>query len=357
MGRYLIRRILQFIPVFFGATLIVFMMVFLIPGDPIRALAGERPMAPAVLAQLTDEYDLDDPAMVRYAKWLGVMPDDDPNESALTEEQMAEGVEPPTGTFNGLLQGNFGDNFRGQPVSDILGRTIPTTATLAIYAFIFEAVLGLIAGVFAGLNKDSFLDNLVRISTIMVISIPIFVIGFGVQILIIVFLQSNPPEWLLSLSDGWLNISWRDPDTAIFTLTSIKAYFIPAVVLGSVSLAYIARLTRTSMIENTRADFVRTARAKGLTRARTVVRHLLRNSLIPVVTFLGIDLGNLMGGAIVTESIFNVNGLGQEVLAGVRGQEGTVVLGIITFLILIFLIANLIVDVLYAYLDPRIRYD
>lgn len=357
MGRYLIRRILQFIPVFFGATLIVFMMVFLIPGDPIRALAGERPMAPAVQAQLSDEYDLNDPAMIRYGKWLGVLPDDDPNPRALTEEQREARVEPPTGTFNGLLQGNFGMNFRGDPVNDILGRTIPRTATLAVYAFIFEAILGVIAGVLAGLRKDSFMDNLVRVTTIVVISIPIFVIGFGVQILIIAFIQSDAPQWLKNLSDGWLTISWRDPQAPIFSLTSIKAFFVPAVVLGSLSLAYIARLTRTSLIENLRADFVRTATAKGLTRTRTVMRHLLRNSLIPVVTFLGIDLGNLMGGAIVTETIFNVTGLGWEVLNGIRGQEGTVVLGIITFLIFVFLISNLVVDILYAFLDPRIRYD
>jgi ABC-type dipeptide/oligopeptide/nickel transport system permease component len=135
------------------------------------------------------------------------------------------------------------------------------------------------------------------------------------------------------------------------------SYVLPALVLGSVSLAYIARLTRTSLVENLRADYVRTATAKGLSRRRVVGIHTLRNSMIPVVTFLAIDLGALMGGAIITETIFNIPGIGRAVFDGVARQEGTVVVGIVTFLVIVYMVANLLVDVLYAVLDPRIRYE
>jgi ABC-type dipeptide/oligopeptide/nickel transport system permease component len=135
------------------------------------------------------------------------------------------------------------------------------------------------------------------------------------------------------------------------------SYVLPAMVLGSVSLAYAARLTRTSLVENLRADYVRTATAKGMPRRRVVGRHALRNSLIPVVTFLGVDLGSLMGGAIITEGIFNIPGIGREVFVAVRGQEGTIVVGIVTALVMIFIFSTLLVDILYAFLDPRIRYE
>ncbi|WP_370324420.1 ABC transporter permease [Euzebya sp.] len=319
MGRYIIRRLLQFIPVFFGATLLIFTLVFLIPGDPIRALAGERPLPENVQAELRDQYDLDDPFFVQYAKYMGFMQDDD------------------TESYNGILQGNFGTNFRGRPVSDIMAQAFPLTLRLAVGAFLFEIVLGIIAGVLAGLRKGSFIDNLVRVSTITVISIPIFVIGYVAQL-------------VLGVQLGWFPISYSPAD-GWFT------YLLPAIVLGSLSLAYVARLTRTQLIENKRADFVRTARAKGLPNGRVTIRHTLRNSLIPVVTYLGIDFGTLLGGAIVTETIFNFPGIGRTAYDGVIQQEGTVVVGIITALVIIYVVANLLVDIAYAYLDPRIRYE
>lgn len=236
----------------------------------------------------------------------------------------------------GVAQGDFGEDFRGREVTDIMAERIPVTFKLAMYAFAFEVVLGIAAGILAGLRKGGFIDNLVRISTLVVISIPIFVLGFMAQLLIGV-------RW------GWLPVSGLGD--------GFKSYIMPAIVLGSLSLAYIARLTRTSLAENMRADYVRTATAKGLKRSRVVGVHALRNSMIPVITFLGVDLGGLMGGAIITEGIFNLPGLGNAVFRAVVQQEGTVVVGIVTFLVLIFLLSNLLVDVLYAVLDPRIRYE
>lgn len=307
MGRYLIRRSLQFIPVFFGATFLIFAMVFALPGDPIRALSGERPQPESVREALTDRYNLDDPLLVQYGKYIG-----------------------------NVFQGDFGTDFRGREVSEIMSERIPRTARLAVIAFVFEIILGISAGVLAGLRQKGFVDSLVLITTLTVISIPIFVLGFLAQI-------------YLGLELGW------------FPVAGIQrgwySYLLPGLVLGSVSLAYVARLTRASLVENLRADYVRTATAKGLSRSRVVGVHTLRNSLIPVVTFLGVDLGALMGGAIVTESVFNIPGLGGLVFDAIVRQEGTIVVGVATFLVVIYMATNLLVDLLYAILDPRIRYD
>jgi len=306
MGRYLARRLLQFIPVFGGATLLIFVMVWAIPGDPIAALAGDRFLPDTVREEIRDRYNLDDPLIVQYGKYMG-----------------------------GVFQGDFGDDFRGRPVTDLLGQRLPITIRLALLAFGFEVVIGIVAGILAGVRKGGFLDNLVLVSTLVVIAIPIFVLGFVAQLVLGVRLTWFP---VAGIQQGWYS------------------FILPGMVLGSVSLAYVARLTRTSVVENLRTDYVRTATAKGLTRGRVVGIHTLRNSLIPVVTYLAIDLGALMGGAIITETIFNIPGLGRAVFEGVRSQEGTVVVGIVTFLVIVYLVANLLVDVLYAVLDPRIRY-
>lgn len=307
MGRYLIRRILQFIPVFIGATFLIFAMVFALPGDPIRALAGERPMPESVRAELTERYNLDDSLPVQYVKYIG-----------------------------GVVQGDFGTDFRGREVSEIMKERIPRTARLALVAFMFEVLIGIPAGVLAGIRQKGFIDSLVLVSTLTVISIPIFVLAYVAQLTLGLRLGWFP---IAGIQDGW------------------KSYILPGLVLGSVSLAYVARLTRASIAENLRADYVRTAKAKGLRHRRVVSVHTLRNSLIPVVTYLGVDLGALLGGAIVTESVFNIPGLGNEVYSAIVRQEGTVVVGITTFLVIVYMVTNLLVDVLYAVLDPRIRYE
>ncbi len=342
MGRYIIRRLLQFIPVIFGATFLLFFMIFTLPGDPIRALSGPRPLPDSVQQELTDRYNLDDPLLVQYGKYMGVMPDD------------PTGQNPDAGGYAGVLQCtydwasalpgtpelpgrcDFGTNFRGREVTDIMAQSFPVTLRLALGALVVEIVVGILAGVLAGLRKDSYLDNLVRVSTILVISIPIFVLEYLAQLLLGVELGWFP---VAGLNRGWYS------------------YVLPSIMLGAVSLAYVARLTRTQVVENLRMDFVRTATAKGLRRRRVIGVHTLRNSLIAVVTFLGADLGTLMGGAVVTETIFNLPGMGRAVYQAILAQEGTVVVGIVTALVLIFLLGNLFVDILYAYLDPRIRYE
>jgi oligopeptide transport system permease protein len=307
MLRYTLRRLLQTIPVLIGTTFLVFVMVFAIPGDPIRALAGDRPMAEGTYNELRDRYNLDDPLLVQYGKYL-----------------------------TGVVQGDFGEDFNGRQVADIMAERFPVTVKLALVALAFEILLGIAAGVLAALRRKSFMDSLVLVSTTAVVSIPTFVLGFTLQLVVGVKLGWFP---IAGLNDG------------------ARSYLLPGFVLGALSLAYVARLTRTSLVENLRADYVRTATAKGASRTRVVGIHALRNSLIPVVTFLGVDLGALMGGAIVTEGIFNIPGVGQQVFLSVRAQEGPVVVGIVTALVLVFVLANLAVDLLYGLLDPRIRYD
>jgi oligopeptide transport system permease protein len=307
MGRYVARRFLLTIPVLIGASFLIFAMVYALPGDPIRALAGDRPLPPAVVAQIRDDFNLNDPLGLQYVKYVG-----------------------------DLLQGDFGTDFAGRPVIDTIARTLPVTVRLTIVAVLFEIVIGLTAGVLAGIRRNGFFDNLVLVSTTVIVSVPILVLAFISQYVFGLKLGLFP---IAGIREGWYS------------------YILPGLVLASGSLAYVARLTRTSIAENTRADYVRTARAKGLPQRTILVRHTLRNSLIPVVTFIGADIGALLGGAIVTESVFNLPGIGREVFDAVRAQEGAVVVGIVTLLVFFFIFFNLIVDVLYAVLDPRIRYD
>jgi len=307
MGRYVARRFLLTIPVLIGASFLIFAMVYALPGDPIRALAGDRPLPPAVVAQIRDDFNLNDPLGLQYVKYVG-----------------------------DLLQGDFGTDFAGRPVIDTIARTLPVTVRLTIVAVLFEIVIGLTAGVLAGIRRNGFFDNLVLVSTTVIVSVPILVLAFISQYVFGLKLGLFP---IAGIREGWYS------------------YILPGLVLASGSLAYVARLTRTSIAENTRADYVRTARAKGLPERTILVRHTLRNSLIPVVTFIGADIGALLGGAIVTESVFNLPGIGREVFDAVRAQEGAVVVGIVTLLVFFFIFFNLIVDVLYAVLDPRIRYD
>lgn len=308
MWRYVVRRLLQAVPVFFGTTLLIYAMVFALPGDPIQALAGDKPVPENVLRTLRDRYNLNDPLLVQYAKYMW-----------------------------GLVQGDLGENYTGQSVSETLGGRWAVTARLALTAWIFELVIGIALGVWAGLRRGRLADTLVLGGTTLVIAVPVFVLGYIAQIVFGLHWQIFPTA---GTRDGWP-----------------MSYLLPGIVLGSLGLSYVARLTRTSLAENLRADYVRTARAKGLSKARVIGRHTLRNSLIPVVTYLGVDFGNLMGGAIVTEGIFNLPGVGQQVFQSIQLKEGPVVVGAVTVLVLIFLLVNLVVDLLYGVLDPRIRYE
>ena len=307
MGWYVGRRLLQIVPVFFGATLLVYALVFLLPGDPVAALFGDRAVNPAVAAQIRAQFNLDRPFIVQYLLFL-----------------------------RGIVTLDLGESFSGRPVIDVVAERFPVTIRLAVLALLFEAVLGIAAGLVAGLRRGKVFDSTVLVLSLVVIAIPIFVLGFTAQIVLGLRLGLVRPS--VGPDPGWVGL------------------FLPAAVLGSLSFAYVLRLTRDSIGENLRADFVRTATAKGLSRRRVIVVHVLRNSLIPVATFIGTDLGALMGGALVTEGIFNINGIGNLLYQSIVRGEGPTVVTVTTVLVLIYLVASLLVDLLYAVLDPRIRY-
>lgn len=307
MGQYILRRLLQMIPVIVGSTFLIYALVFALPGNPAEGRCGERPCSAAYIAKFSAEYHLDKPLLVQYSLYLGK-----------------------------LLQGDLGTNFYGNKVADELLLRYPTTLKLAVIALAFEIVLGITAGVLAGIRRGKFIDNLVLVSTLFVISIPIFVIGGVLQLVLGIRLELFP---VTATQGTWFQL------------------VMPGFVLGVTSVAYVSRLTRTSLVENLRSDYVRTAKAKGLTPTRTVAVHTLRNSLIPVITFIGADFGGLMGGAIITERIFNINGVGGFIFRSIHQQDGVSVVGAVVCLVVIFLVMNLLVDLLYGVLDPRITND
>lgn len=308
MLRYAFRRVLQAIPVLLGTTFIIFAMVFALPGDPVRGLVGQAQVSPSVIAALHRQYHLDDPLPVQYVTYM-----------------------------EGLVQGNLGSDFTGEKVSTLISQRWPVTLKLGLTAWLLEALFGLALGLIAGLRRGGIADNTILLLTTLVISVPVLVLAFLGQYLLAVKWHLFP---VAGVSEGWP-----------------RSYILPAVILAALDLAFIARLTRTNLIENRRADFVRTAIAKGLGPWRVVGKHMLRNSLIPVVTYLGLSFGYLMGGAVIIEGIFNLPGLGNLVFQSIQRQEGPVVVGVSTLLVLVFIVTNLLADLLYAVLDPRIRYE
>jgi oligopeptide transport system permease protein len=307
VGRYVLRRLLQLVPVFLGTTFLIYVLVWAIPGDPFAGKCGERACPDAYITMMREEYNLDENVVVQYLRYLG-----------------------------NLLRGDFGETFSGIEVSELIANSYPVTLRLALVALVIEAIIGLTAGVLTGLRSGGYLDNLVLATTLFLVAIPTFVTGYVLQTFLGLRLGLIAPT--VSSDATWGEL------------------IVPGFVLGSLSMAYVARLARTSIAENRRSDYIRTAVAKGLAPQRVVGVHLLRNSAIPVITFLGVDLGSLMSGAIVTEGIFNIRGIGGLVFRSILTKEGATVTGVVVLLVIVYLLMNLLVDVLYAVLDPRIRY-
>ncbi|MFB9366290.1 ABC transporter permease [Kitasatospora sp. NPDC001664] len=308
MGRFVARRLLQMIPVFLGTTALIFFMVRVLPGDPVAAMWGDKAPDPAQLAAFKHRLGLDLPMWQQYLNYMG-----------------------------DLFTGNFGETMSGRQVIDVISEALPVTVRLALMAFAIEIVFGVGIGLLAGLKRGKLADKGTLVFTLVLISIPVPVLGYIFQNVFATQLGWVTPTVPVN-SDKWIDL------------------LLPAIVLGSLSLAYVARLSRTSIVENIKADYIRTAIAKGLPRRKVIGTHLLRNSMIPVVTFLGTDLGALMGGAIVTEGIFNVKGVGNALFRAINQKEGATVVGFVVVLVIVYLVASLIVDLLYAVLDPRIRY-
>jgi oligopeptide transport system permease protein len=307
MTGYIFRRILQAVPVFLGTTFLIYFMVFAMPGDPIVALFGDKTPNPAVVAQLRAQYHLDQPFIVQYFIYIG-----------------------------GIFRGDFGVSFSGEPVTQILARTFPVTARLATMALLFETFFGILVGLISGIRKGKLFDASSLVVSLILISLPIFVIAFVAQ-------------YVFGVSLNWAR-------TTVSAGAPLQDLVLPALVLASISFAQIMRLTRASVIETSGLDFVRTAYSKGLSRRRVIPVHILRNSLIPVVTYLATDFGVLLVGATITEGIFNVPGVGNTLYQAITRGEGPTVVSFVTVMVLIYLVVNIVVDLLYGLLDPRIRY-
>lgn len=307
MLRYVGRRLLQMIPVFFGATLLIYALVFLMPGDPVQALGGDRGLSAAAEARVRAEYNLDKPFIVQYLLYL-----------------------------KGVFSLDFGTTFSGRPVTEVMAHAFPVTIKLAVMALVFETIFGVAFGVIAGIRRGGIFDSTVLVMSLFVIAVPSFVIGFVLQFVV--------------------GVKWKLLPVTVGANDSFQALLMPAIVLGALSFAYVLRLTRQSVSENLTADYVRTARAKGLSNGAVMGRHVLRNSLIPVVTYIGADLGGLMAGAIVTEGIFGISGVGGTMYQAILKGEPTTVVSFTMVLVIVYIFANLLVDLIYALLDPRIRY-
>jgi oligopeptide transport system permease protein len=304
---YILRRILQVIPVFFGATLLIYFLVFAMPGDPILALFGDRTPNPALVETLRTQYHLDDPFLVQY--WYYI---------------------------TGVFQGDLGNTFSGRPVSDVLAETLPVTGRLAVMAIGIEFVLAIIIGTISALRKGKIFDNVALLVALVALAIPIFVLCFLAQ-------------YFLAIQWGWFNPTvGADNDWG--------GLWLPALVLGFSLFAVSMRLMRSSVIDTLNQDWVRTAYSKGLSRGRVIPVHVLRNSLIPVITNTATNFGVLLVGATVTEGIFNVPGVGNTLFQAVRLGEGPTVVSFVTVFVILYVLVNLVIDLLYGLLDPRIRY-
>lgn len=307
MGPYALRRLLMAVPVLVGTTMIIFLAVYTLPGDPIQALAGpNRELSPAVVQELRARHHLDQPLIVQYGLYL-----------------------------RGLFGGDLGVSLTGRPVSEIIGASWPITVQLGLTAWLFTIVLGIPLGTLAAIRRGGPADAAVLTGTTLILGVPFFVLAYVLQL-------------VFGVNLGWLPASGTELGWPV-------AYLLPGLVLGLYSVPEIARLTRTSVLDTRSAEHVGTAVAKGLPRRTVVVRHVLRNSLIPVVSLLGVSLGYLLGGTVLIEGIFNLPGLGYQIFTAIPQHDGPVVVGVGTLLVLVFLLLNLLVDLLYGLLDPRIR--
>ncbi|MFD7082888.1 ABC transporter permease [Streptomyces sp. NPDC002181] len=305
MGRYVIRRLGQMVVVLFGATVILFCCLFVLPGDPVGSLGGDKARDPAVVEQLRERYGLNDPLPVQYGNFV-----------------------------KNLAQGDLGEDYtQRRPVTEVLGPKLVNTAQLALAAIVLDIAIGLLAGLIAALFRYSFWDVLITLLTTMAVGFPSFVIGMVLQKVFVIQL-----EWVPLISDG-----------------TMKSLILPAFTLAILDAALVARLMRGTMLEVLRADYVKTAVAKGLPRRTVLVKHVMRNSIIPVVTYLGISFGSLLGGALITEAIFNWDGIGLALVQAVQQQNNPIIIGVVSFGVGVFVLLNLLVDLLYAVLDPRIR--
>jgi ABC-type dipeptide/oligopeptide/nickel transport system permease component len=305
---FIFKRILQLLPVIIGITLILFILMYVLPEDPAR-LIMQKGASPEALANLRAKLGIDKPLYVQYWRYM-----------------------------KNLFSGDLGMSYRyNRSVNSIMAEHYPYSIKLAVTAIIIEIIIGILAGIVSAVKKFSFWDILVTMSTTIAVCIPVYWLGMILQV-------------VFGLQLHWLPMSG-------YGNGSIQYYVLPSIALASVSTAFVARMMRSTMLEAMENDYIVTAYAKGLSQFKVIGKHAMKNALIPVVTLIGLDLGGLMGGAILTETVFNWPGVGRTIYLAILQRDAPVVIGGTIILVGIFVIMNLVVDILYAWLDPRIRYE
>ncbi len=304
MWKYILKRIVYLIPVLIGVTFLVFMILSLAPGDPALTILGPQASTESV-EQLREELGLNDPVIVQYGRYM-----------------------------YHLVQGDFGTSYRSKiSVTDEIKQRIPTTVKLSLIAILIAVVLSIPLGIIAAVKQNTWVDGLSMFIALLGVSIPVFWLGLMLQL-------------LFSLRLGWL------PSSGAATW---KSFILPGISLGFLSMASIARITRSSMLEVIRQDYIRTARSKGLPYKYVIKKHALQNALIPTITVAGLQIGSLLAGSVLTESVFGLPGIGRLMIDSITGRDIPMVLGCIIVFTVAFSIVNLIVDILYAFVDPRIK--
>ncbi|MCL1463159.1 ABC transporter permease [Argonema galeatum] len=335
MWKYIAKRLLSLLPVLLGITLLVFALLHLIPGDPAVVLSGER-ATPEQVEALRQQLGLDRPLPLQYLAFL-----------------------------EKLIRFDFGTSIiSGIPIADEIKNRWPATFELSVAAILVAITLGIPAGIFAAVRKNSWLDNLLMSGSLIGVSLPVYWLGLLLIYLFAVNLQLLPPSGRISVETGFnfkaiTNFYVMDAlfKFDIATLKDVLAHLIlPALTLGTIPLAIIARITRSAMLEVLLQDYIRTAKAKGVPAYLVIFQHALKNALLPISTTIGLQFGNLLGGAILTETIFSWPGIGSWIYEGILARDYPVVQGGVVFVSATFVLINLLVDISYALFDPRIQY-
>lgn len=333
MKKYILKRLLLLIPVLIGVSILIFVIVRLTPGDPARILAGEHATEEYVQAT-RERWGLDKPMYVQYYIW-----------------------------FKSLLRGDLGRSITTHsPVVEEIFNRFPATLELSLFAMFLAIVIGILAGIISAIRQYHFFDYFSMTVALFGISMPVFWLGLMLMFVFGLWLDILPISGRINVMIPLQNITGLYVLDSILTLnfqalgSSLLHLILPSIALGTIPMAMIARITRSSMLEIIRLDFIRTERAKGLPERMVIFKHALKNALIPIITVIGMEFGLLLGGAILTETVFAWPGLGRYTVDAVYARDYPAIQGSVLFIAFIFVVVNLITDVLYAYINPRIRY-
>ncbi|AWX14793.1 peptide ABC transporter permease [Mergibacter septicus] len=334
MFQFILKRVAMVIPTFIGITLLTFALIHLIPGDPIEIRMGERGLSPELHQQMMHQLGLDKPLSTQYLDYM-----------------------------KGIVQGDLGNSYKDNiPVIDQFLALFPATVELAFFAILFAVVIGIPIGIIAAVKRGSIFDHSVMAISLTGYSMPIFWWGSLLVLLISAKWGLLPIDgridvqyWIDNTTGFMLIDSWYSDDPGAFK-SAVSHLILPSIVLGTIPLAVISRMTRSSMLEVLGEDYIRTARAKGLAPMRIIIVHALRNALIPVITVVGLIVGQLLSGAILTETIFSWPGIGKWIIEAIRQRDYPVVQGAVLIIATIIIVINLCVDLLYGIVNPRIRH-